>query len=286
MGAPQRPRATFYLVIREGTEAEQVVVWDTVDITVGRRDHCDLVIEDSDVSREHARFHRRGDDCVVEDLDTGLGTWVNGERTSRHELQHGDVVRVGTVEIRFGRTTEKIKRASNVSHASELKDFGLVTSDDAAGRTMLAFDTHDDVPATTPAPVQRQARAVTLDGDVDLADPDSTAMDIGLPAAEEGLAEGGVVRDLDVELARDLPPIGETPVPEHDPSGGSSTAPTLIQAADTAPPLANTAVMPAEANVKLVLEVVGPADQVETFLAAIRDKRIAVPPLTLLIRDI
>ena len=41
-----------------------------------------------------------------------------------------------------------------------------------------------------------------------------------------------------------------------------------------------------EAAVKLVLEVRGPAAQVEAFLAAVRDKRIQVPPITLLVRDL
>ncbi len=43
---------------------------------------------------------------------------------------------------------------------------------------------------------------------------------------------------------------------------------------------------PSEATVKLVLEVRGPAAEVEAFLAAIRDKRIQAPPITLLVRDL
>ena len=42
----------------------------------------------------------------------------------------------------------------------------------------------------------------------------------------------------------------------------------------------------AEVTAQLVLEVKGPAAQVEAFLEAIRDKRIQLPPIELLVRDI
>ena len=40
------------------------------------------------------------------------------------------------------------------------------------------------------------------------------------------------------------------------------------------------------ATAKLALEVKGPAAQVEAFVEAIRDKRIQLPPIELLVRDI
>jgi pSer/pThr/pTyr-binding forkhead associated (FHA) protein len=35
----------------------------------------------------------------VEDLSSSTGTWVNGERTQRAALSHGDVIRVGQTEL-------------------------------------------------------------------------------------------------------------------------------------------------------------------------------------------
>ena len=287
MSSELPPRATFYLVIREGTEAEQLVIWDTVDITVGRQDSCDIVVDDSEVSRNHTKFVRRGEECAVEDLETGLGTLVNGERKGRHDLEHGDVVTIGALEIRFARTTKKLKRASNMSFASELKEFGLVASDDAAGRTMLQFDTNEDLPVSTVKPTPSLAvRAVTADGDVDLADPNSTGIEIGQPDVEFG--DSVPVRELDLELG-DLPSAPE--VTER--GDGPPTAPTLAradrapkaQSADMSPGQTPTS-SPAATKVKLVLEVTGPPDKVEEFLAALRDKRISVPPLSLLLRDL
>lgn len=268
-------RATFYLVTRKGSEPEQVVVWDTVEVTVGRSDDSDIRIDDHEVSRHHARFWRRDADCVVEDLGSGLGSWINGERVTRHDLRHGDVVTIGSVEIRFGQTTGSIKRASNVSFASDLKEFGLVASVENAGRTMLGFDTDDDlVPTREDAPAPREVRAVTLDGEVDVAAVDDPAMEIGLPEAEFG--EALAVRDLDLELAA---PPAAAPVAQPVTATGAVTAPTLVQAEGTSPAVG-------EVTVKLVLEVTGPAQTVEAFLSAVRDKPIAVPPLALLLRDL
>jgi hypothetical protein len=221
-----------------------------------------------------------------------LGTIVNGKPVKVHELQHGDVIQIGPIEIQFGRTTKSIKPGGNVHYASELKEFGLSTNvDDTAGRTMLGFDTGDDEISSTPtlkseAPV---ARAVTADGEVEVGGPD--AMDIELLGATGEIP----VRDLDLALAEDMPPPAEL----EDSFEWAKTAPT-------APPVPRAPVEPttpldasdvgtaedipladaSEAAVKLVLEVRGPAAQVEAFLAAVRDKRIQAPPITLLVRDL
>ena len=56
MSSESSQRATFYLVMREGTEPEHVVVWDIAEVTVGRPDRSDLVIEDSEVSHGHTHL--------------------------------------------------------------------------------------------------------------------------------------------------------------------------------------------------------------------------------------
>ncbi len=199
------------------------------------------------------------------------------------------MIQIGPIEIRYGKTTKTIKPGGNVHYASELKEFGLSANvEDTAGRTMLGFDTGDEEKVTAPtlkseAPV---ARAVTADGEVEIGGPDT--MDMELMAAGGELP----VRDLDLALAEDMPPASEM---------GNSLEWAKTERA--APAAAGTPVEPAapldsakaepssgadasETAVKLVLEVRGPAAEVEAFLQAIRDKRIQVPPLSLLIRDL
>ena len=217
---------------------------------------------------------------------------VNGKSIKVHELRHGDVIQIGPIEVRFGQTTNPIKPGGSVHYASELKQFGLSANvDDTAGRTMLGFDSEDDAIPSAPtlkseAPV---ARAVTADGEVEVGGPD--AMDIELMGASGEIP----VRDLDLALAEDMPlpaeiddsfewaktapaapPVPRAPVELTVPldSSDSGTAEKI--------PVAGAF----EAAVKLVLEVRGPAAQVEAFLAAVRDKRIQLPPITLLVREL
>ncbi len=107
MDTGKQPRVTSYLVFRYGDEPEQVVLWDTVEITVGRHDSQDIVVPDSEVSREHAVFRHKGDRFTIEDQGTGLGTLVNGEPIRLHELQPDDIIAIGMLKLKFGQTTKR-----------------------------------------------------------------------------------------------------------------------------------------------------------------------------------
>ena len=298
MGAEKRQRETSYLAIQLSSGEKQIIIWDTLDISVGRSDNQDIVVAESDVSREHALFRRRGEACEVEDLKSGLGTIVDGRAVKVHGLQHGNVIRVGVLEIEFGQSAEPLTPGRNVRFASELKEFGFSALEDGAGRTMLGFDTDDDLlPASPSASASASApRTVTADGTVEVDAPDSETLDLG--------AEEIRVRDLDLDLAEEIPALDESAIANElaitaptQPSleqraGNSSEAAEPAAPAASLEPLKSAALetppqaAAAEATTKLVLEVKGPAAQVEAFLEAIRDKRIQLPPIELLVRDI
>jgi pSer/pThr/pTyr-binding forkhead associated (FHA) protein len=67
------------------------------DLTIGRDPAtADLVLDDSGVSRSHARVAVAGDALTVEDLGSSNGTFVNGEPIGAPvELSDGDAVQVG-----------------------------------------------------------------------------------------------------------------------------------------------------------------------------------------------
>ena len=74
----------------------------TNDVVVGREE-VDVEIEDSGVSRQHARFRRTDDGLEVTDLESTNGTFVNGDRiTETRSLESGDFVTFGetTLEVR------------------------------------------------------------------------------------------------------------------------------------------------------------------------------------------
>jgi hypothetical protein len=57
---------------------------------IGRGKHCDLVIQSSKVSREHAAITREGEAYFIEDLDSSNGTWFNKQRIKRRRVEPGD----------------------------------------------------------------------------------------------------------------------------------------------------------------------------------------------------
>jgi len=69
---------------------------------VGRSRDCDIVLEDSSVSRRHAELRPAGSAWTIEDLDSTNGVRVNG--TAVHgprQLRTGDRIEVGSTEILF-----------------------------------------------------------------------------------------------------------------------------------------------------------------------------------------
>ena len=62
-----------------------------VDAAVlGRGSDCDLVVPYKLLSRKHARFLVDGDHLLVEDLNSGNGTFVNDQRVTKARLKPGD----------------------------------------------------------------------------------------------------------------------------------------------------------------------------------------------------
>ncbi len=70
-------------------------------MTIGRRSHNDLVIDNLAVSGEHAVVYRAGDDIYLEDLGSTNGTTVNGQPIKKHLLQSGDFIEVGKYRLKF-----------------------------------------------------------------------------------------------------------------------------------------------------------------------------------------
>jgi diguanylate cyclase (GGDEF)-like protein len=70
-------------------------------LVIGRGNHCDLRIEDSSISRHHARIEPEAAGYVVVDLQSTNGTYVNDTLTTECRLQDGDYLRIGNCIYRF-----------------------------------------------------------------------------------------------------------------------------------------------------------------------------------------
>ena len=87
------------LVNPDGPEQEYEL--SKSSITIGRAQTNDIVLNDSRASRNHARLEltRRG--AKVSDLGSSNGTRLNGLRVEQAELKPGDVLSLGSSQLRF-----------------------------------------------------------------------------------------------------------------------------------------------------------------------------------------
>ncbi len=70
-------------------------------MTIGRKAHNDVVIDNLAVSGEHAAIVTIQNDSFLEDMDSTNGVTVNGIATKKHFLQNNDVVEIGKYKLKY-----------------------------------------------------------------------------------------------------------------------------------------------------------------------------------------
>jgi hypothetical protein len=91
----RRPRATLLVAGRR-------VVVPAGGAVLGRSRECDVVLDDSSVSRRHAQLRPRGADWTLEDMGSTNGVRVNGRALrGTGVLRGGERIELGSTELRF-----------------------------------------------------------------------------------------------------------------------------------------------------------------------------------------
>jgi pSer/pThr/pTyr-binding forkhead associated (FHA) protein len=70
-------------------------------LVIGRTADNDLQIDSKFISRHHCQIVTQTDSCVIEDLNSTNGIYVQSKRVRRYNLNDGDVVQVGQHEIMY-----------------------------------------------------------------------------------------------------------------------------------------------------------------------------------------
>lgn len=116
----EQPSPTFaWLVIVNGLRAGRLFPLDTQGTTIGRDAQNDIVLDDTAVSRQHAKVRtesasgKKKDQFYLYDLGSSNHTYVNGRRIDRACLRDGDEIRIGETRMIFKTIVpdEKSKKA-------------------------------------------------------------------------------------------------------------------------------------------------------------------------------
>jgi hypothetical protein len=82
--------------MRSGPAAGKTFLLDKVEVTIGRDLSNEIVINDSEASRRHARIFMQGGNYIIEDLGSTNGTSVNGQRLmGPYVLRPGELIMLG-----------------------------------------------------------------------------------------------------------------------------------------------------------------------------------------------
>lgn len=100
------PPTFAWLVIIEGLHAGRIFHLHPDATLIGRDPTCDIVLDDTAVSRQHAKIRViEGENnqkiFVLHDLATENGTFVNDEEIVKHELKDGDRILIGRTKLVF-----------------------------------------------------------------------------------------------------------------------------------------------------------------------------------------
>ncbi|MCA9938020.1 MAG: FHA domain-containing protein, partial [Anaerolineales bacterium] len=89
---------TYELVVQTGPQVGEIYTITQDTVTLGRDPVSDIVVNDPEVSRLHARITRGETGCEIQDLGSTNGTFLDGKRLSGDPvpLSAGQTVSVGS----------------------------------------------------------------------------------------------------------------------------------------------------------------------------------------------
>ncbi len=159
-------------MIASGKRAGRAISMKRDKLLIGRAEECDLRPLSEEVSRKHCAIIKKDDVLWAKDLRSRNGTFVNGLRIGEpKQLADGDLVRVGTLELKVSVTVEpKLETEEDISRL-------LLGGDDPAG----VHDTTRSIDATvddsalshdSSEPKGKDAAGATMISSVDVIDKD------------------------------------------------------------------------------------------------------------------
>ena len=89
------------LVFMRGERMGESFELNSPRVRIGGLEDNEIVIAGKEASRNHAELRVRDGRVHIWDLRSINGTWVNEKRIENTELRFGDIIRIGSQELRF-----------------------------------------------------------------------------------------------------------------------------------------------------------------------------------------
>lgn len=158
---PQAP--AFAIVIHEKGGAERREAFETTEITVGRVQGNDLMLQKGNVSKRHARLLYRDGRFIVTDLNSTNGTYVNRRRIAQATIvREGDRIYIGDFVLRIevaGESAEAGSRESVSSGAVRPSQTGSVPPGSGSSSSAAA---EPEPASSSSAPSESPARPTAI----------------------------------------------------------------------------------------------------------------------------
>lgn len=101
-------------------------------ITIGRKPHNDIQIDNLAISGDHAAITTILEDAFLEDRNSTNGTYVNGHSVKRCALRHNDVIELGKYRLKYLADREPSSMGSLPSPQDDIDPAGSPPMDGGA----------------------------------------------------------------------------------------------------------------------------------------------------------
>ena len=89
------------LVAIDGPLRGRTFYLDEPVVSIGRLESNDIKLEDPFVSRHHCLIRNEGEQCMIEDLHSANGTYLDGELVETSSLKDGSMIQIGGSRFLF-----------------------------------------------------------------------------------------------------------------------------------------------------------------------------------------
>ena len=154
---------TYHLVVRKGPRPGQIFPLSLDSSVIGRDPMADIIINDAEISRHHARLTSIDDGYEIQDMGSTNGSFVEGERLGGEPvlLKPGQTVALGTnVVLVYQQTDPENDPLSTV----------VASREDFAGLSVMPPTTAAEVEDDTPE--EEPVAAESVDSDAGFSDLD------------------------------------------------------------------------------------------------------------------